>query len=246
MTDSRTSSGCLSSLICSTLLSFWFFLRVSIPRGLPGDPVQAAFCLLRTRPTPGPGIFVGGHGPGLGLAPDALVAPLEQRIDRHVVLCNVLVYPILRLERERSDLGRPVALLPGDHPRAGPLRGLLPAYPGHPRVVVLQRPRQRLDLSDLATQIGGAGAHLIAVALDLLLDRELRPQDLQGQLVAPHDLFAKLDGLPEEKARIYGEDRDLVGDLRDHVYERHPLRPSKRGRDGKPATVGLDRPLQDL
>src|SRR5215210_3265017 len=136
MIASRTSRGWRSSFICSTLLSFWFFLSVST-YDLSVNPVQAAFGLLHPRPAPGPGILVRRHRSGLGLAPDALVAPLEQWVYGHVVLGDVLVDPLLRHKGERRDLGRPVALLPGDHPRVGSLGGLLPADAGHPRVVVL-------------------------------------------------------------------------------------------------------------
>src|SRR5918997_786512 len=177
MIASRTSRGWRSSFICSTLLSFWFFLSVSM-YDLPIDPVQATFGLLDPRPASGPGILVRRHRASLGLASDALVAPLEQRVYGHVVLGDVLVCPLLRHKGERRDLGRPVTLLPGNHPRVGPLGGLLAPDAGHPRVVVFQCPLQRLYLSPLAPQIRTAGTHPLAVALDLLLDRELGPQNL--------------------------------------------------------------------
>src|SRR5918997_3183823 len=245
MIASRTSRGWRSSFICSTLLSFWFFLSVST-YDLPINPVQATFGLIGLRPTPGPRILVRRHRPGLRLASDALVAPLKQRVYGHVVLGDVRVCPLLRHKGERRDLGCPVALFPSDHLRVGSLGGLLSANTGHPRVIVLQRPFQRLYLPHLAAQVRAAGTHPLAVTLNLLPDRKLRSKHLQRQLVAPHDLLAKLDGLPEKEARVYGEDGDLVGNLGDHVYESHPLWPSKRGREREPVAVGRNSPLDGL
>src|SRR5215213_3107973 len=191
--------------------------------GLAVLPVQPTLVLAEPGPAPGPGVLVWVYGPRLRLAPDALVPPVQQRVDGHTMLPDVVPHLLVGPVGERRDLGGPVALLPGDDPRVRPLGGLIPADAGHPGLVAAQSPLQGLDLAHPAAQVGGAGAYPLAVALDLLLDGERRPQHLERQLVAPHDLFAELRGLPEDKARIDGEDRDLVGDLGDHVHERHPL-----------------------
>src|ERR671911_1621311 len=242
MTASRTSNGWRSSFIFSTLLSFWFFLRVST-HGLPRNPVQPALVLLQAGPAPRPGVLFRRYGPGLRLAPYALVAPLQERVHGYVVLFDVPPDLLGAPAGERRYLGRPVAPLPGNHTRTHPLRRLLAPYPRHPRLVPLQSPLQRLYLPHLAAQVRRACPHPLPVTLYLLLHGELGPQHLQRQPIAPHHLLAELVGLLKEEARVYGKDGHLVGDLRDHVYKGHPLGPPEGGRERKPLPVGLDRPL---
>src|SRR5919112_373085 len=178
----------------------------------PFCPVQTTLGLLRPRPAPRPRIVLRGDRPGLRLAPYALVALPQQRVDGHVVLLDVPPH-------------------------------LLAPYPRHPRLVPLQSPLQRLYLPHLAAQVRRARPHPLPVTLYLLLHGELGPQHLQRQPIAPHHLLAELVGLLKEEARVYGKDGHLVGDLRDHVYEGHPLGPPEGGRERKPLPVGLDRPL---
>src|SRR5215210_7594477 len=208
--------------------------------------VDAALRLVGPGPPACPRILVVVHGPRLRLAADALVTLVQERVDGHVVRPHVIPHLLFRPGRHGCNLGSPVALLPRDNLRFSPLGGLLPADAGHPGVVAVQSPLEGLYLPDLATQVRGARAHLLAVALDLLLEGERGLQDLDRQLVAPHDFLAKLGGLLEYKARVDGEDGDLVCDLGDHVQERHPLAPAKRGRERQALTVGLHRPLYDL
>src|ERR671917_1278862 len=245
MTASRTSNGWRSSFIFSTLLSFWFFLRVST-HGLPRNPVQPALVLLQAGPAPRPGVLFRRYGPGLRLAPYALVAPLQERVHGYVVLLNVPPDLLGAPAGERRYLGCSVAPLPGHHPRARPLRRLLPPYPRHPRLVPLKSPLKRLYLPYLTAQIRRATPHPLPVTLHLLLYREPGLQNLQRKLVTPHHLLTELVGLLEEEASVYGEDGHLVGNLGDHVYKRHPLRTTEGSRERKPRAVGLDSPLQDL
>src|SRR5215217_389745 len=245
MTASRTSKGWRSSFIFSTLFSVWPSLRNRTYR-LPSYPVKTTLGLLQIQPAPGPGVLVRRHRPRARLATDALVALFEQRVDGNVMLGDVLVDPLLLHEGERRDLGRPVAGLPGEDRRVRPLGRLLAPNPGHPGVVTLERPSERAYFTDLAAEIRGAGPHLLAVTLDLLLDRKLRPQNHDRQLVAPHDPLAKLDSLLEQETRVYGEDRDLVRDAGEHVQKGHPLGPPEGSREREPVAVGLDRPLEYL
>src|SRR5215210_5745079 len=208
--------------------------------------VDAALRLVGSRPPAGPGILVVVHRPRLWLAADALVALMQERVDGHVVRPHVVPHLRFRPVRHGRYLGGLVALLPGDDLRACPLRGLLPADAGHPGVVAVQRPLQGFDLADLAAQVRGAGAHLLAEALYLLLDRQLGLQDHDRQLVAPHDLLAEVGGLLENKTRVDGEDGDLVGDLGDHVQQRHPLATAERGGEGQALTVSLHSPRDYL
>src|SRR5215212_2297484 len=242
-TDRRSSlayrnSGLRTRVPGVTVLARWYGLAVL--------PVQPTLVLVEPGPASGPGVLVRVHGPRLRLAPDALVPLVEERVDGHVVLLDVIPHLLVGPVGERRDLGGPVALLPGDNPRVRPLRGLIPADAGHPGHVPAQSPLQGLDLAYPAAQVWGAGAHLLAVALDLLLDGERRSQHLERQLVAPHDLLAELRGLPEDEACVDREDRDLVGDLGDHVHGRHPLAAPERRREGQTGAVGVDRPLDYL
>src|ERR687886_231163 len=100
ITASRTSRGWRSSLIFSTLFSFWFFLR-NCTSSLPRDPVQAAFGLLHARPTAGPDVLVRLHRPGLRLASDALVALPEEGIYGDIMLSYVLHYLLVTPARKR-------------------------------------------------------------------------------------------------------------------------------------------------
>src|SRR4051812_17728340 len=178
MTDSRTSSGCLSSFIRSTLLSFWFFLRVSIRHSLSIDPVQPALGLLHARPAPGTRVLVGRHRPGLGFAPYALVTLLEKRAYGNVVLLHVLPDLLVTPARERRYLRSLISILPEDYLRIRPLGCLLPPDAGHPRIVSFEGPLQGLYLTYLAAEVWRARPHPLAVPLDLLLDGESRSQDL--------------------------------------------------------------------
>src|SRR5215210_1065010 len=208
--------------------------------------MDATLRLVDSGPPAGPGILVVVHGPRLRLAADALVALMQERVYGHIVRPHVIPHLRFRPIGHGRYLGGPVALLPGDDLRAGPLRGLLPADTRHPGVVAVQGLLQGFDLADLAAQVRGAGAHLLTVDLYLLLDRELGLQDLDRQLVAPHDLLAELGSLLEDKARIDGEDGDLVRDPGDHVQKRHPLAPAEGGRESQALTVSLDGPLYNL
>src|SRR5215211_690650 len=257
----RTSRGWRACLIRSTLLRVWSSLRNLIfykPFGekylasgaraadLSVLEVDAALGLVQPGPPARPGVLIVVNRPGLRLAADALVALVQQRVDGDVVRPHVVPHLRLGPVRHGRYLGRPVAFLPGDDLRALPLWGLLPADARHPGVVSGQGLLEGFELPDLAAQVRGAGTHLLAVVLDLLLYSHLGPQDLDGQLVAPHNLFAELGGLLEYKARVDGQNGNLVGDLGDHVQKRHSLAPAERGGKRQALSVGLDRPRYDL
>src|SRR5215210_2648369 len=208
--------------------------------------MDAALGLVGAGPPAGPGILVVVHGPRLRFAADALVALMQEWVDGHIVRPHVIPHLLFRPVGHGRYLGGPVALLPGDDIGVSPLWSLLPADARHPGVVAVQGLLQGFDLADLAAQVRGTGAHLLAVALHLLLDRELGLQDLYRQFVVTYDRFTELGGLLEDKARVDGEDGDLVGDLGDHVEKRHPLAPAERGREGQAVTVSLDSPLYNF
>src|ERR671917_881377 len=167
----RTSSGCRSSLIFSTLFSLWFSLRIrTLYR--TSHKVQTTFGLVHVRPATRPGVLARGHRPGTRFAPYAAVTHAEKGVERNVVPLHVLIDLVHAPGRERRDLGDPEVLVVGHDRRARPLRRLVPADPRHPGAVVPQEAPLRLDLADLAAEIRRATVELGTVTRYLLLDRE--------------------------------------------------------------------------
>src|SRR5918997_5905261 len=130
----RTSSGCRSSFICSTLLSLWFSLR---NRTLyrTSQKVQTALGFARTRPATRPGILARGHRPGTRFAPYAAVTHAQKGVERNGVPPHVLIDLVRAPRRERRDLGHPEVLLKDHYRRDRPLHRLVAADPHHPRTV---------------------------------------------------------------------------------------------------------------
>src|SRR3712207_1646852 len=94
----RTSSGCRSSLIFSTLFSLWFSLRIrTLYR--TSHKVQTAFGFVHTRPATRPGVLARGHRPGTRFAPYAAVTHAEKGVERNVVPSHILID--LRSEERR-------------------------------------------------------------------------------------------------------------------------------------------------
>src|ERR687894_640780 len=178
MIASRTSSGCRSSLIFSTLFSLWFSLRIrTLYR--TSHKVQTAFGFVHTRPAARPGAFARCHRPGTRFAPYAAVTHANKGVERNVVPPHVLIDFILAPGCERRDLGDSEVLVEGHHRCARPLLRLVPADPRTPSAVVPQETSLRLDLADLATEVRLTAVELRPVALDLLLDGEPRRDDLE-------------------------------------------------------------------
>src|SRR5215213_10109924 len=106
----RTSSGWRSSLISSTLFSFWFSLRIrTLYR--TSHKVQTAFGFVHARPATRPGVLARGHRPGTRFAPYAAVTHAKEGVERHVVSPHVLVDLVCAPRRERRDLGDPEVLV---------------------------------------------------------------------------------------------------------------------------------------
>src|SRR5919199_6799078 len=120
MIASRTSSGCRSSFIFSTLFSFCS-LRLRTPY-LSSDEVQPALGRLHPSPTPRPRVLPWRDGPRLGLATDARVAHAEQGVERYAVLPDVSLDLPGAPAGERRYLRHPEALLPAHDRRVRPVR----------------------------------------------------------------------------------------------------------------------------
>src|ERR671917_938718 len=245
MMASRTSSGCRSSLIFSTLFSLWFSLRIrTLYR--TSHKVQTAFGFVHARPATSPGVLARGHRPGTRFAPYAAVTHAKEGVERHLVPPHVLVDLVRAPGRERSDLGHPEVLIKSHNRRVSPLRRLVPADPGHPRRVVLQETPLRLDLADLATEVRRTAVEGGSVARDLLLYAKPRREDLERQRIPLHGLLAETHRLLEEEAGIQRKDLRLVGDAREHVQKNHPLGIPKRDRECEVLPVHIYRPAQDV
>src|SRR5215212_8600203 len=117
----RTSSGCRSSFIFSTLFSLWFSLSIrTLYR--TSHQVQTAFGFVHPWPATRPGVLARGHRPGTRFAPYAAVTHAEKGVERYLVLPHVLIDLVHAPGRERRNLGDPEVLVVGHHRRARPLR----------------------------------------------------------------------------------------------------------------------------
>src|SRR5918992_4188151 len=102
----RTSSGCRSSLIFSTLFSLWFSLRIrTLYR--TSHKVQTAFGFVHARPAARPGVFARCHRPGTRFAPYAAVTHAKKGVERNVVPSPILIDLVHTPGRQRRDLRDP-------------------------------------------------------------------------------------------------------------------------------------------
>src|ERR687897_1820300 len=245
MMASYTSSGCRSSLIFSTLFSFWFSLRIrTLYR--TSHKVQTAFGFVHTRPAARPGVSILRNRLRARCAAYALVSSPKERVAGDAPLAHVLLDFLGAQVHQRCYLHDTEPLLPTQHRRARPLLCLLPADPRHPRAVVPQETPLWLDLADLAAEVRLAAVKLRPVTRDLLIDREPWRDDLERQRVPLHGLFAETYGLLEEKPRIQGKDLRLVGDAREHIQKDHPLGVSEGDREREVPPVNVHGPPQDV
>src|SRR5215211_1624602 len=241
----RTSSGCRSSFIFSTLFRFWFSLR---NRTLyrTSHKVQTALGFVHARPATRPGILARSHWPGTRFAPYAAVTHAKKGVQRNVVLPHVLLDIFHGPDGERRDLGDPEVLVEGHDRRARPLCRLVPADARNPGTVILQKLPLRLDLADLAAEVRRAAVELRPVAFYLLLDREFRREDLERQRILLHGLLAETNRLLEEEPRIQGKDPRPVREAREHVQQHHPLGIPEGDRERQILPVHLHGPAQDV
>src|ERR1700685_2743750 len=99
-------------------------------------------------PGPAPAARVGTRldPGGAGRAADGGVALVGQRIDQHAVGDDVVVDLLLAPADDRVDLDHLTPVVPLHHLALAAVAGLVAAHAGDPRVIVAQRPLQRLDL----------------------------------------------------------------------------------------------------
>src|SRR3712207_5595550 len=211
----RTSSGCRSSLIFSTLFSLWFSLRIrTLYR--TSHKVQTAFGFVHARPATRPGVLARGHRPGTRFAPYAAVTHAKKWVERYVVPPHVLIDLVRDPGRERRDLGHPKVLVEINDRRARPLLRLVPPDPRHPRAITPQETPLRLDLAYLAAEVRRTAVELRPPTRDLLLDREPRHEDLERQRIPSHGLLTETHRLLKQKPGVQRKDLRLVGDAREH------------------------------
>src|SRR6516164_1356701 len=122
----------------------------------PRSGMDAAFGLAGAGPAAAARIGAGLDPAGAGRAADGEVAVVDQGIDEHAVGGDVVVHLLLRPGHDRVDLDHLPPVVPLDHFGLAAVAGLVPAHAGDPRVVVGQRPLQRLHLAQVAAQVGVA------------------------------------------------------------------------------------------
>ena len=113
-----------------------------------------------------------------------------------------------------------VALDDGDRT---PGRGLITPTAVHPALHAFERRAQRLDLVDLAAEVGVSPVEIEPVAAGELVARHRRSHLAQLQAEARDDLVAVVERFREMKAGVEEHDRHPRRDRRQHVRERHSV-----------------------
>src|SRR5215210_3015428 len=111
------------------------------------------------------------HPPGARLTPYAHVPFLQQRIERHLILVDVVAYLLGAPRCQRSNLCNGEVLFPPDHRRIGPLFRLGTPYARDPSVVAGERSSLWFHLAHVAAKIRVASIELIPELLGLRGDR---------------------------------------------------------------------------
>src|ERR1700722_14835793 len=140
----------------------------------PGSDMDAAFGLAGPGPAAAARVGTRLDLDGAGRAADGGVAVVDQRVNQHVVDGDVVVDLLLAPADDRVDLDHLPLVVPLDHLGLAALAGLVAAHAGDPRVVVGQRPLPRLDLAQVAAQVGIAPVEPRAELGVLLGDRARR------------------------------------------------------------------------
>src|SRR5271169_4552374 len=117
------------------------FMQLPVSRSV----VQSALGLVPPAPAPGPRILPREDRAGAGHAADRLVALVEERVERHVVVGDVAPHVEVRPGGDGVDLYQP-ADVPADDGCAGARRGFGPAQAAHPGVLVGQGTVELADL----------------------------------------------------------------------------------------------------
>src|ERR1700722_13088990 len=123
------------------------------PPGTPRSSMDAALGLACPGPAPAARVGPSVDPERAGRAADRRVAVVDQRVDQHSVGGDVVVDLLLGPADDRVDLDHLPAVVPLDHLGLAAVAGLVPADAGDPRVIVGQRPLQRLHLAQVAAQV---------------------------------------------------------------------------------------------
>src|SRR5579864_4353984 len=153
--------------------------------------MNPALDLVRVGPAPRALVLLAAHGPRARDAADGRVARVVQRVVRDLVHEDVRVDALRVPVDERLDLPDVVALAELDARRVLAREALLAANAGDPRVVVLQRALERLDLAHVAAAIGVRLPQVRPFLLVLFGDGD----DLRPDEVEPVPLDEPLAGL---------------------------------------------------
>src|SRR6202022_688852 len=91
-----------------------------------------------------------------GRAANGWVAVVDQRVHQHAVGGDEVIHLLLRPADGGVDLDHLPPVVPLDDLGLAAVARLVPAHAGDPGVVVGQGPLERLDLAQVAAQVGGA------------------------------------------------------------------------------------------
>ena len=189
-----------------------------------------------------------GSSPGAtrrvqGQQPIDGIAVVDERVDQHVVVDDVLLELLVAPARQGRDLDLALLGVPADHRRDHAVVGLGAPQAGRPGVVLGQRVGERLDLAQLAAQVGVGLVEVLAV-LGVLLGHALDGGD--GEQVDRQrrlDGVAGADGLDEVVAGVEEDHVDAGRDLRREVGQ-HGV--AHRGGDAEALAEGRHGPLDDV
>src|SRR5215470_5924896 len=154
---SRPGRRCLATAASSAMVAeargSWLPCATATRTRPAGSGMDAALRLAGSRPPATARVGARLDAGCAGRAADRRVAVVDQRVDQHALLGDVVVDLLLRPAHDRVDLDHLPPVVPLDDVGLAAVAGLVPAYPGDPGVVVLQRALERLDLAQVATQV---------------------------------------------------------------------------------------------
>src|SRR5579871_5514318 len=192
------------------------------------DNVESAFFFRLARPAPGALIAIAVNGFGAWPTADARIAPIVQRIVRHLVRQDELPYIRFGPMQQRIDFYQP-KLRVGLHYRGDfTMLSLIATNGADPSVVAQNRPLQRQDFAVVTTLVGANRVEWPAVLAFIFGRRELRPNKLNLDPIPAQDAIPHFKRFAELVAGIEIEDTNVWLNLRNHVNDATTLSPKGR------------------
>ena len=169
--------------------------------------MNAAFRLAGAGPTTGSLVeFTRLHGPRAGTATDTRITDIVKRIERQVVVEQVVPDPLAAPAQHRIDLDQAVGRVPLEDAGLGTHGGLARTDPGDPCSLVAEELSQWRDLAQVATKPDVSGPELVAVVVRLLFQRLSRLDTRELETQASLELVAERVGLGKQQIGIEVKD----------------------------------------